>query len=148
MWHLPKQLAWFGVGGFIGFIVDAGVVQLLVSKFDVDPYVGRLFSFVCAATATWLFNRHFTFHHRGGYTLFGEWSRYLVAMSAGFALNYMAYALVVYFSSFVQAWPAIGVAVGSLPGSAVNFLGARQWVFSKTRRAAAGQSGRHPENMR
>jgi hypothetical protein len=43
MWHLPKQLAWFGVGGFIGFLVDAGIVQLLVSKFNVDPYVGRLF---------------------------------------------------------------------------------------------------------
>ena len=93
MWHLPKQLAWFGVGGFIGFLVDAGVVQLLVSKFNVDPYVGRLFSFLCAATATWLFNRHFTFHRRGDYGLFGEWSRYIVAMSAGFAINYLAYAV-------------------------------------------------------
>ncbi|HEU0277913.1 MAG TPA: GtrA family protein [Rhodanobacteraceae bacterium] len=130
MWHLPRQLAWFGVGGFIGFIVDAGIVQLLVSKLDVDPYVGRLFSFVCAATATWLFNRHFTFHQRGDYGLFGEWSRYLVAMTGGFAINYATYVLVVYFSHFVQAWPAIGVAAGSLPGSAANFLGARQWVFS------------------
>ncbi|HLI18484.1 MAG TPA: GtrA family protein [Rhodanobacteraceae bacterium] len=144
MWHLPKQLAWFGVGGFIGFIVDAGIVQLLVSKLSVDPYLGRLFSFVCAATATWLFNRHFTFHQRGDYTLFGEWSRYMVAMSAGFALNYLTYALVVYFSSFVQAWPAIGVAAGSLPGSAVNFLGARQWVFSGARKDAAAKPGEKP----
>lgn len=140
MWHLPKQLAWFGVGGFIGFLVDAGIVQLLVSKFEVDPYVGRLFSFVCAATATWLFNRHFTFHKRGDYGLFGEWSRYMVAMSAGFALNYVTYALVVYFSSFVQAWPAVGVALGSLPGSAVNFLGARQWVFSGHQHQASSKS--------
>ncbi|HEX5354563.1 MAG TPA: GtrA family protein [Rhodanobacteraceae bacterium] len=144
MWHLPKQLAWFGVGGFIGFIVDAGIVQLLVSELDVDPYVGRLFSFVCAATATWLFNRRFTFRERGDYTLFGEWSRYMVAMSAGFALNYLTYALVVYISSFVQAWPAIGVAAGSLPGSAVNFLGARQWVFSRTRKATKDKPGSAP----
>ena len=146
MWHLPKQLAWFGVGGFIGFIVDAGIVQLLVSKLNVDPYLGRLFSFVCAATATWLFNRHFTFHKRGDYGLFGEWSRYMVAMSAGFALNYATYVLVVYFSHFVQAWPAIGVAAGSLPGSAVNFLGARQWVFSgahKGQTAKPGKKSKH-----
>ncbi len=147
MWHLPRQLAWFGVGGFIGFIVDAGIVQLLVSKLGADPYVARLFSFACAATATWLFNRHFTFHKRGDYTLFGEWSRYMVAMSAGFALNYATYALVVYFSHFVQAWPAIGVAAGSLPGSAVNFLGARQWVFSGRRNANPDRPGKRPERV-
>ncbi|MGH8192390.1 MAG: GtrA family protein [Rhodanobacteraceae bacterium] len=146
MWHTSKQLGWFGVGGFIGFIVDAGVVQLLVSKLDVDPYVGRLFSFACAATATWLFNRHFTFRERGDYTLFGEWTRYMVAMSAGFALNYTTYALLVYFSHFVQNWPAVGVAAGSLPGSAVNFLGARQWVFSGGRKDDPPKPGRTPED--
>ena len=146
MRRISKQLGWFGVGGFIGFIVDAGIVQLLVSKLNTDPYVGRLFSFVCAATATWLFNRHFTFHKRGEYTLFGEWTRYMLAMSAGFALNYMTYALVVYFSHFVQNWPAIGVAAGSLPGSAVNFLGARHWVFSGDRKEASARSVKNPED--
>lgn len=146
MWHVSKQLAWFGVGGFIGFIVDAGIVQLLVSKLNADPYIGRLFSFLCAATATWLFNRHFTFRKRGGYTLFGEWTRYLIAMSAGFALNYTTYALLVYFSHFVQDWPAVGVAAGSLPGSAVNFLGARHWVFSGDQKAASAKSVQMPKN--
>lgn len=144
MWHISKQLGWFGVGGFIGFIVDAGIVQLLVSKLHTDPYVGRLFSFTCAATATWLFNRRFTFHQRGNYSLFGEWSRYIVAMSAGFALNYVTYALLVYYSPFVQNWVAIGVAAGSLPGSVVNFLGARQWVFSGSRKRSPAEPGRKP----
>ncbi len=147
MLRLSRQLAWFGVGGFIGFVVDAGIVQLLVSKLDADPYIGRLFSFTCAATATWLFNRRFTFHGRGDYGLFGEWSRYMVAMSAGFAVNYTTYALVVYFSQFVQSWPAIAVAAGSLPGSAVNFLGARQWVFSRSGKKPGHGPGHHPENM-
>jgi putative flippase GtrA len=144
MWHISKQLGWFGVGGFIGFVVDAGIVQLLVSKLHTDPYVGRLFSFTCAATATWLFYRHFTFHQRGDFTLLGEWSRYMLAMAAGFALTYTTYALVVYFSHFVQDWPAIGVAAGSLPGSAVNFLGARQWVFSGDRKRPPAETGRKP----
>ncbi|HEX5489582.1 MAG TPA: GtrA family protein [Rhodanobacteraceae bacterium] len=147
MWHVSRQLGWFGVGGFIGFVVDAGIVQLLVSKLNADPYVGRLFSFTCAATATWLFNRRFTFHQRGDYTLFGEWSRYLVAMSAGFALNYTTYALVVYFSHFVQDWPSIGVAVGSLPGSAVNFLGARHWVFAGDRKGGSPRPGQKPDDQ-
>jgi putative flippase GtrA len=138
MWHVSRQLAWFGVGGFVGFVVDAGIVQLLVSKLGSDPYVARLFSFTCAATATWLFNRRFTFRRRGNYTRFGEWARYMIAMSAGFALNYTAYALVVYYSPFVHAWPSIGVAAGSLPGSAVNFLGARHWVFPGSRAGPPG----------
>src|SRR5690348_3542631 len=144
MWHISKQLGWFGIGGFIGFIVDAGIVQLLVSKLHTDPYVGRLFSFTCAATATWLFNRRFTFHQRGNYSLFGEWSRYIVAMSAGFALNYVTYALLVYYSPFVQNWVAIGVAAGSLPASAVTFLGARQWVFSGNRKRRYAEHGHKP----
>ena len=147
MWRLPKQLAWFGVGGFIGFIVDAGVVQWLVSWLHADPYVGRLFSFLCAATATWLFNRHFTFTRSGNYTLFGEWSRYLVAMSAGFVVNYVAYALAVHYSEFVHAWPSVGVAIGSVPGSAVNFLGARHWVFSETRTVPPTRLADPPKHM-
>lgn len=146
MWHLPRQLAWFGVGGAVGGIVDAGLVQLLVSLLHADPYIARLFSFASAATATWLFNRRFTFHRRGDYSLFGEWSRYMVAMSAGFAVNYAAYAALVYYVGFVHTWPAIGVLVGGMPGSAVNFLGARQWVFSGGRKRPAGDSGHHSGN--
>ena len=138
MWRhrIPRQLALFGVGGAIGFVVDAGIVQLLVSKADANPYIARLFSFLCAATATWLFNRRYTFADRGGHSLHGEWMRYMTAMSLGFALNYATYALVVFYSDFVHDWPSIAVAAGSLPGSLVNFMGARQWAFPRHRKAA------------
>jgi putative flippase GtrA len=131
-WRLHKQLAWFGVGGAIGGIVDAGLVQLLVSVGHANPYVARLVSFLCAATATWAFNREVTFPERGNYTLFGEWSRYVLAMLAGFAVNYAAYTALVHYFVFFHTWPGIGAIVGGMPGSAVNFLGARQWVFSKS----------------
>ena len=144
-WHrIPRQLALFGVGGFIGFVVDAGIVQLLVSKADANPYIARLFSFLCAATATWLFNRRYTFGDRGGHSLPGEWVRYMMAMSLGFALNYSTYALVVFYSSFIHQWPSIAVAAGSLPGSLVNFTTARQWVFPRPRAGAAGESENSP----
>lgn len=147
MWkRIPRQLFWFGVGGAIGFVVDAGIVQLLVSKADANPYIARLFSFLCAATSTWLFNRRYTFPDRGGHTLFGEWTRYMTAMSFGFALNYATYALVVFYSSFVHAWPSIAVAAGSLPGSLINFTGARQWAFPRERDAAVGETGIRSKN--
>ena len=134
--RLRHQLFLFWVAGTIGFIVDAGVVQLLVSKAGANPYIARLFSFLCAATATWVFNRRYTFHGRPGYGLFGEWSRYIAAMCIGFAVNYTVYALIVYDSAFVHDWPSIGVAAGSLPGAAFNFLSARLWVFRHAKPAA------------
>lgn len=136
--RISRQLVLFGIVGFIGFIVDAGVVQLLVSKANANPYIARLFSFVCAATTTWLFNRRLTFGDRGGHGLFGEWARYMMAMSLGFALNYSTYALVVFYSSFVHRWPAIAVAAGSLPGGLINFTTARQWVFPRRRQTSSG----------
>jgi putative flippase GtrA len=68
-------------------------------------------------------------------------------MSAGFAVNYVTCALVVYFSDFARAWPAMGVAAGSVPGALVNFLGARHWVFSRPRAPVAEVSRSHSENQ-
>src|ERR1700756_4707662 len=86
--RLRRQLLMFGIGGVIGFIVDAGILQLLVSGLAWDRYTGRLISFLCAATATWVFNRHYTFRGLRRHSLFGEWTRYIIAMSGGFAFNF------------------------------------------------------------
>ena len=59
-----------------------------------------------------------------------------------------AYALAVHYSEFVRAWPSIGVAIGSVPGSAANFLGARQWVFSGSRGKSPVKSGDDPKSRR
>ena len=56
-----RQLGMFAIGGAIGFVVDAGILQLLVVGLAWDRYTGRLISFLFAATATWIFNRHLHF---------------------------------------------------------------------------------------
>ena len=124
-----KQLALFCFGGVIGFIVDAGVLQLLVVGLAWDRYSGRLISFLCAATATWVFNRHYTFRGPRRHSLFGEWARYVFAMSGGFACNYTAYWALVYFSNFDGPWLILAVAAGSVAGLGVNYLASRHWVF-------------------
>ena len=55
------QFLLFCIGGVIGFVVDAGIVQLLVRNFGFNPYGARLLSFLAAATTTWAFNRRYTF---------------------------------------------------------------------------------------
>lgn len=125
-----RQLMLFGIGGVLGFLVDAGIVQVLVVVLGWNPYLARLVSFLAAATATWLFNRRFTFRERH-YGLFGEWSRWMLAMSGGFAVNYAAYSFCVFHSPLMRAQPALAVAVGSIAGFAVNYVSSKWWIYRR-----------------
>jgi putative flippase GtrA len=82
-------------------------------------------------TATWIFNRRYTFAHAAGESLLHEWLRYALAMLGGFVVNYGAYALLVWQSPLVREWPVLGVAAGSVAGLAVNYASSRFWVFRK-----------------
>lgn len=127
-----NQLLRFGMVGGIGFVVDAGVLQTLL-WLGVGPYLGRLVSFLAAATATWLLNRRYTFRaasHRG---LLREWLHYLSLMAVGGSANYGAYALCVANVALIRQYPVIGVAVGSLAGMSFNFLSAKYLVFRHAR---------------
>jgi putative flippase GtrA len=124
-----RQFALFCVAGTIGFVVDAGIVQLLVSGLGADPYAARVVSFLCAVGATWAFNRRYTFVSTRDESASREALRYLGAMLAGFAVNYGVYAALVYAYPLVREWPVLGVAVGSGAGLVVNYLSSRFWVF-------------------
>ena len=129
--RLRRQFALFSAGGIIGFIVDAGVLQLLVSLLAWDRFSGRLISFLCAATATWVFNRHYTFRGSRRHSLWGEWLRYIIAMSGGFACNYAAYTALVLWFDIDRQWLVLAVAAGSIAGLGVNFFASRHWVYRK-----------------
>ena len=123
------QFALFCMAGVLGFLVDASVVQVLVGVVGADPYLARVVSFLCAMTATWLFNRRYTFVADAERGLLLEWLHYGVAMLGGFAVNYATYAAMVYALPLVRTWPVIGVAAGSIAGLAVNYVSSRYWVF-------------------
>ncbi len=123
-----RELVLFGLVGVIGFIVDAAILYLF--KASLGLYYGRLLSFICAVLTTWVLNRHLTFSKRAsGLSLTHEFSRYLGLMLGGGVVNYVSYALLVYFVEFVARQPVWGVAVGSVAGMMVNYLLARFFVF-------------------
>lgn len=125
------QFLLFCIGGVIGFVVDAGVLRFLIAAFGMNAYLARVFSFLCAATATWLFNRHQTFRGVRRYGLLGEWARYLFAMTGGFVVNYGTYALLYYFFDVVRVYPELGVAAGSVAGLVVNYASSRWWIYRR-----------------
>jgi putative flippase GtrA len=134
---MHKQLFRFGVSGVAGFLVDAGVLYLMLAL-GLGYYGGRAVSFLCAVFATWQINRHYTFTPRADIqapaaalapTLWGEWWRYLFAMSGGGVVNYAAYSATVVLLHSMRFLPLFAVAVGSVAGLGVNFLSAKFWVF-------------------
>jgi putative flippase GtrA len=130
-----RQFAWFSLGGLIGFIVDAGIVHLLVNIAGWNPYGARVLSFLAAASVTWLWNRTFTFAGRRHLGAGAEWSRWVGVMTGGALLNYGTYALLVALVPLVHRWPVLGVAAGSVAAASVNFFGARAVVFAKPENA-------------
>lgn len=127
---MPQQLVRFSIVGSLGFLVDAGVLHLLIAGVGGDLYVSRLFSFLAAASFTWAMNRRFTFgaaDHRSG----RQWARFITVNAVGGAINYAVYAILVATQPAVAALPVLGVAAGSLAGLAVNFTASRTLVFGR-----------------
>lgn len=125
---LPRQFLVFCAIGTLGFLVDVTVLYALAPL--LGWMAGRVVSFLAAATATWWFNRRFTFAEgaaRGGQAA-AQYGRYLVSMLAGAAVNYAAYAATLLLVTHPHA-PAMGVALGSIAGLGINFLSARFLVF-------------------
>jgi putative flippase GtrA len=121
-----RRLVLFAVAGVLGLVVDVGVLYLLAPW--LGWYAARVLSFLAAATATWAFNRRFTFAVGRPDSLWREYVSYVVAMLGGAAVNYAVYVLTLH--AVEGRWAAaLGVALGSLGGMAVNYLSARHLVF-------------------
>lgn len=127
----PKhlQLLRFAVVGTVGFAVDSGALQLLVSVMGWNVYAARVVSFLLAAFTTWLLNRSWTFEVKAPPSP-REWSLYTVSMLLGAAINYSSFALSIHWLPLVARWPVLGVAIGSVCGMGVNFI-AMQLLFSR-----------------
>jgi len=134
--RLRHEFALFLLGGGLGLLIDAAVVQALVRLAGEDPYLARLPSFLLAASFTWWWNRRWTFAGRSsGHAARGEWLRWILLMGLGAVLNYAVYAVALGLFPALLAWPALAVAAGSAAGALVNFALARRVLF------------RHPGNI-
>lgn len=126
-----KRLVWFAFAGGTGFVVDAGVLQILLSVTSVGPFIGRVISIAVAMTATWLINRTFTFGKSDRHVA-EEGARYGVIGVLGALLNYGIYSAIVL--ALPGVWPVMAVAVSSVAAMAFSYLGYSRFVFGKPAR--------------
>ena len=123
---IGREFLRFAVVGTLGFIVDTCVLYLML-YLSLGPYLGRIVSFLAAATTTWMLNRRFTFGHlTAKRASLREWLQYLLLMGLGFCVNYGVYVLVlIALEDAGRLAPMIGVAAGSLSGMCINFITSR-----------------------
>ena len=116
---LLQKVVRFVIVGTLGFLTDAGFLWLASEKIGLDPYSGRLISFLCALLVTWLLNSTFTFKstHRPSKRQFGS-----------FGLNYAIYSALVWLDA-VMPIPALIIA--SLIAMFYSFTAMNIWVFKE-----------------
>ena len=133
MRRLGGELLRFGVVGIAGFVVDAAVLTAGIAL-GTGPWLGRILSYLAAASTTFALNRAWTFRAAG--RLAGragaarQWGLFLLVNLVGFACNYGTYAALLAGVPLVATHPVLGVAAGSLAGLLGNFVLARRFVFS------------------
>jgi putative flippase GtrA len=127
------QFVRFSIVGAIGFFVDTAVLYTAIYLFQTGPYVGRLLSYLVAASSTWYLNRLITFPDRRGGHKGKEWLKFVACSSLGGIVNYSAYALYLRFAGTSLATPVIGVGIGACAGLFVNYTLSRHLVFTTPR---------------
>jgi len=129
-----RKIICFAFVGICGFLVDYGIVLLIVSGLGDSPYLARFFSFLGAVATTCLLNSKLTFREqKAKYRGTCGFLVYSGLMLFGLACNYMVYALLLYFVFPASPTPFMllaAVACGSLAGMFVNFASCHFWFFA------------------
>jgi putative flippase GtrA len=137
------ELLRFSAVGVVAFVIDAGTLQTAL-WLGLDPYSGRVVSYLFAATSAWAMNRRYTFRVGSDEGLAREWLAYLGANAVGGLINYGTYVAALWASDLARAWPVLAVAAGSVAGLFFNFAVNKFYVFRRTWGGGASAGGPEP----
>ena len=122
----------FAVIGALGLPVDAGMLWLMTHRAGLDPYSGRVISWLSAASFTWMGNRYFTFRAARAYGILAtvkEWLRFLAANAVGGLVNVGLYSTLVRFAPPPANNLYVALVLGVLAGLIFNFTLSKTMVF-------------------
>lgn len=121
-----KKLLRFGIAGGIGFLVDAGVLSLLLQTTPLGPFLARLVAIALAMATTWVFNRTFTFD-RSGHSLAVEGFRYGSVGVTAALVNYGLYSALLLTLPDLQ--PITAMVLATAASVLLSFFGYSRFVF-------------------
>ncbi len=138
---LVKEIAAFGIVGFIALGLDVGIYNLLLTH-DIGVLTSKLISTVVATTFAYFGNRYFSFSHRARTTLGRETSFFfgingLALIGGELALAFFAYPLHYKYDHLVMNIVNL-FTIGF--GTIFRFWAYKRFVFLHPDRVAAGKS--------
>jgi putative flippase GtrA len=136
-----RKLPGFVVVGAIGFLIDAGILTLLMTGFGLDHYSARALSFTVAVTFTWYMNRRWVFEKSTASMSGREYSSYLVVQVIGALINLSVFVAVIEFVPRLANMPVIPLAVGAIAALLFNFNASSRFVFSKSQDSKTESGG-------
>tara|TARA_R110002072_G_scaffold205468_1_gene363411 strand:+ start:3279 stop:3668 length:390 start_codon:yes stop_codon:yes gene_type:complete len=126
-----NQFLRFLVIGGIGFVVDGGLLYLLV-KLGYAPELCRLITFPVAVTVTWQLNRVWTFQKPSGPSKASKtYPGYLLVQTIGALLNFAVFLVILQFVTSTAEGAFAAFSIGSAVGLLFNFFALRRLVFSE-----------------
>jgi putative flippase GtrA len=125
------QFLRFLVVGSMGFVVDAGLVLLLV-HYGLSPVVARIPAISSAILVTWLMNRTLTFRVKIPKT-HTEAVRYASVALVSAMLNFGLYSALV----LTGVWPVLAVALSTATLMFLSFVSYKRFVFVQVARNPA-----------
>jgi putative flippase GtrA len=121
-----KKLLRFGIAGGLGFIVDAGVLMLLLHTTAIGPFIARVIAIALAMVTTFVFNRTFTFE-RSGDSLAAEGFRYGSVGITAALVNYGLYSALLLSVPDLQ--PLAAMVFATAAATVFSFFGYSRFVF-------------------
>ena len=103
-----QQYFRFLIVGSIGFVLDAGLLFLLI-QFGFSPVLARIPAISTAVIVTWLLNRQLTFRVDAPKS-HAEALRYIVVAAVSALLNFAVYTVLI----IAGIWPVLAVAISSI----------------------------------
>ncbi len=123
-----KKFLRFAIVGATGFLVDAGVLWLLLTYTPLGPLSARVIAIALAMTATWLLNRRFTFG-ASRRSIVVEGFRYGFIGLVTSLVNYGVYAGLLIMAPLLSPYAALVAA--SIAAMLFSFFGYSRYVFRR-----------------
>lgn len=136
---IVKQFIKFGVIGFMGAIIDFGILNLLAVLFHFNVYFSAAISFALAATNNFYWNKKWTFRGQAiGKKIHIQYMQYLLIAIVGFFLNLLILRMFLpYFGNLfnLDINNALVLNLSKIIATLVvmmwNFIGSKKLVFSE-----------------
>ena len=136
-----KRLPKFASVGAIGFLIDAGILTVLMTGFGLHHYPARAISFATAVTATWYLNRRWVFDRAAVKMSGSEYGAYFAVQIIGALINLGVFVLAIELSEDLANVPVVPLAMGAALALLFNFGASSRFVF-------ADRGGQLPDESR